>query len=78
LTEWRKLFLEDMTVIKMLYYYGLISRYGGGEEIPEYDDHLDEELRKANEGKDERIERIKNGIEMKILEEDEKLDMSPE
>jgi len=78
LTEWRKLFLEDMTVIKMLYNYGLISRYGGGEEIPEYDNDLDEELRKADEGKDERIERIKNGIEMKILEEDEKLDMTPE
>ena len=43
MTEWRKLFLEDMTVIKMLYYYGLISRYGGGEEIPEYDNDLDEE-----------------------------------
>lgn len=32
-----------MTVIKMLYQYGLISRYGGGEEIPEYDNDLDEE-----------------------------------
>jgi len=59
LDEWKRLFLEDITVIKMLYLFGLISRYGGGEQIPEWDIDLDEELRKANEGKDERIERIK-------------------
>ena len=59
MNEWKRLFLEDMTVIKMLYSFGLISRYGGGEEIPEWDPDLDEELRKADESKDERIERIK-------------------
>ena len=53
----------------MLHSYGLISKedlrpdFGGSDDMPDCDSDLENELRKAEEERDERAERIKNGIE---------------
>lgn len=54
----------------MLYSYGLISKedlrpdFGSGvDDMPECDSDLENEIKKAEEERDERAERIKNGIE---------------
>ena len=70
---------KDPDIIKMLTSYGLISKedlradFGGSSEIPEADSDLEEELYKMNADRDDRIERIKNGIEHSYVTEEEKL-----
>lgn len=54
----------------MLYSYGLISKedlrpdFGNGnDDMPECDSDLENEIKKGDEERDERVERITNGIE---------------
>lgn len=69
---------KDLEILKMLTSYGLISKedlrpdFGGSQEIPEADSDLEEEINKALADRDERIERIKNGIEFSYVSEEEK------
>lgn len=61
----------------MLHNYGLISKedlrpdFGGSEDMPEADSDLENEIFKALEERDERIEKIKNGIEHTEVYEDD-------
>ena len=70
---------KDPEILKMLTSYGLISKedlrsdFGGSSEVPEADSDLEEELDKMNADRDDRIERIKNGIEHSYVTEEERL-----
>ena len=62
----------------MLYTYGLISKedlrpdFGlGGDDMPDCDSDLENEIKKGEEERDERVERITNGIEHNEVYEDE-------
>lgn len=57
------MFKSELMIHKALYNLGLISKHGGGEEMSEWDEELEEEGKKQSADFDERIERIKNGIE---------------
>ena len=57
--EFVDMFKQEKLISKMLYNFGLISRQGGGEEIPEFDPNLDEEVLKEKDITDERIQAIK-------------------
>ena len=62
----------------MLFNYGLISKedlrpdFGGSDDMLECDSDLENEIHKAKEERDERVERITNGIEHNEKHEDEK------
>lgn len=46
--------------MKLFFYFGSISRFGGGADMPEFDPDLDEEIKKGEQDEDfKRIERIK-------------------
>lgn len=65
--------------MRILTSYGLISKedlrpdFGGSEDIPEADSDLEDEIGKSEIDRDERIERIKNGIEHSYVTEEEKV-----
>lgn len=65
--------------MRILISYGLISKedlrpdFGGSEDIPEADSDLEDEIGKSEIDRDERIERIKNGIEHSYVTEEEKV-----
>ena len=67
--EFNSFISKDPEILKMLYNYGLISKedlrpdFGTGEDMPDADSDLENEIMKANQDRDERVERIKNGIE---------------
>jgi microtubule-associated protein-like 6 len=77
LSEFQSFVSKDSDILKLLYSYGLISRedlradFGGSEDMPECDSDLEQETQKARFERDERIERIKNGIEHTELPEEE-------
>lgn len=54
------MFEQDTLILKFLWHYGLISKYGGGENMPEIDSDIEDEVRKGDMDEDfVRIERIK-------------------
>ncbi|KRX05725.1 WD40-repeat-containing domain [Pseudocohnilembus persalinus] len=70
LKEFQSFISKDVDILKMLYSYGLISKedlrpdFGTGQdEMPDCDSDLENEVNKAEIERDERQERIKNGIE---------------
>ena len=63
LEEFIAMFKTEMEIMKALFCLGLISKHGGGNEMPEWDEQLEEEALKSKLEFNERIERIKNGIE---------------
>lgn len=79
LREFQSFITKDKNILRVLSSYGLISKedlridYGGSEEIPEPDSDLDEEVEKAVADRDDRIERIKNGIEHCYVSEEERI-----
>lgn len=63
LNEWVHMFHKELFIQKALFNLGLISKDGGGHEMPEWDQDLELETLKQQTECDERIERIKNGLE---------------
>lgn len=62
--KFQKVFMDEVLVHQGLFSFGLISKWGGGKDIEEFDPDLSNEKSKFLEGKDDRIEAIKNGVEM--------------
>lgn len=80
LKEFQSMITKDAEILKILFAYGLISKedirpdFGGGvDEMPECDSDLENEMLKGEFDRDDRIERIKNGIEHTELTPEEKL-----
>lgn len=65
--------------MRILTSYGLISKedlrsdFGGSDDLPDADSDLEDEIGKSDVDRDERIERIKNGIEHSYVSEEEKI-----
>ena len=38
--EWENFFINEINVIKTMFQFGLISKQGGGSEMPEWDQNL--------------------------------------
>lgn len=80
LNEFQSFVSKDSDIIRTLQSYGLMSKedlrtdFGGGtdQDIPEADSDLEEEIGKADIDRDERIERIKNGIEHTYISAEER------
>lgn len=79
LKEFQSFISKDADILKMLYSYGLLSKedlrpdFGNGnDDMPECDSDLENEIKKGEEERDERIERITNGIEHNQTYDEEK------
>lgn len=77
--EFQSFVSKDLDILRILTSYGLVSKedlridFGGNEELPEADSDLEDEVQKVNVDRDDRIERIKNGIEHNYVSEEEKM-----
>lgn len=47
LGQWKEMFKNELVIIKFLFKMGCISKLGGGDEMPEYDSDLEEEILKG-------------------------------
>ncbi|EAR94225.2 HELP domain protein (macronuclear) [Tetrahymena thermophila SB210] len=78
LKEFQSFVSKDSDILRVLTSYGLISKedlrhdFGGSDDLPDADSDLEEEIGKANVDRDDRIERIKNGIEHSYVTDEEK------
>ena len=78
LKEFQSFVSKDPEILRYLYNYGVICKddlrpdFGGSQgEIPDADSDLENEINKNNDFRDERIERIKSGIEHNVKNESE-------
>lgn len=79
LSEFQSFVSKDPDIVKLVYNYGLISVEdlridfgpGGADGMPDCDSDIENEVNKATNDFDERIENIKNGIEHGLQPDDE-------
>jgi len=83
LQEFQSFVSKDPDILRTLFNYGLITTedlrldFGGNDEFPECDSDLENEVQLLENERDERRERIKNGIDHNIKEDDDDEEEDP-